>query len=223
MNRDEFRGRDELNSINHSNGNCFPVDKASGGTWFGFNQQGTVMALLNRYQDSQVLTKTSRGILIPQLLQSNSIDLTLNQLLAQYLFNPFDLVSTNQTHLIQYGWTGKKLIKAKQNIPFFISSSSVDSQIVLSHRMNLFTKFQPVNQEQILTQLHLFQDGSDKSASIYMSREQTHTKSISQVVIENNSLTFNYLTEKNLLEIDKTQPYRNTQNIQFEIASSNIS
>ena len=207
MNRDEFRGRDELNTINHSNGNCFPVDKISEGTWFGFNQQGVVMALLNRYQDSQVLTKTSRGILIPQLLQSNSIDSTLNQLLAKYLFNPFDLVTTNKAHLIQYSWTGNKLIKVKQSTPFFISSSSVDSQIVLSHRMNLFTKFSPVNEEQILTQLHLSQDKLDKSASIFMSREETHTKSISQVIIEKNEINYYYFTENNLQKLEMERPY----------------
>ena len=54
MNRDELRTRQETNEILNQSSDLtnyyHPVDLLSGGTWFGYNNKGLVMALLNRYQ-----------------------------------------------------------------------------------------------------------------------------------------------------------------------------
>jgi uncharacterized protein with NRDE domain len=216
MNRDEYRTRHESNKIKCNNGCYYPVDNQSLGTWFGFNQNGMVMALLNRYQDQHldksINSPSTRGIIIPQLLQAKSYETVFSDLLAKHLFNPFDLMVINSTKVTQFSWNGINLIQTEHGFPYFISSSSVDSDAILAHRKQLFLDFKAVNQQQILSHLHLAKDESDTSSSINMSRDSTHTKSISQVLIENGKLTYHYLTENNLHNIDKQKPYTHSQN-----------
>lgn len=57
----------------------------------------------------------------------------------------------------------------------------------------------------ILEELHLRQERDDPSSSILMSRELTHTKSISQVLVQPNHLEFVYLTEAMLPAIAATR------------------
>ena len=57
MNRDELRTRKEAGVLHSKSINDIrffhPVDLVSGGTWFGVNNQGVILALLNRYQAPQ--------------------------------------------------------------------------------------------------------------------------------------------------------------------------
>ncbi len=225
MNRDEYRNRDESNTTHNENGCFYPIDKQSSGTWFGFNQHGNVLALLNRYQDKNIGAKTSRGIIIPKLLAHKNIH-QINQTLNQMdmgNFNPFDLVVKTHNNTIQYSWDRQQLshVKLPNKQPFLLSSTSVNAATILPFRQKLFhdylAKYSNIKAKHVLSALHLVQDSNDTSSSIFMAREETHTKSISQVIIENNSLNFNYLTEKNLVNIDKIQPYLNTQNIHLKL------
>lgn len=216
MNRDEVRGRDETNEIYQNEGIYYPVDKTAGGTWFGFNQDGTVMALLNRYQDKQIDTVNSRGLVIPALLKSQNISVDLDKLLEKD-FNPFDLIIINHIQIIHCCWNGKELSISTKSYPFFISSSSIDSQRVLNYRSRKFFDFDAASGRNILTDLHLFQDINNTSASIYMSRDITHTKSISQLCLKSESLNYHYFTEKNLAKLNKKDPYKKCQNLSLEI------
>lgn len=212
MNRDEQRNRHETNLISHNNLNQIdyyhPVDQSSGGTWFGFNNCGFVMALLNRYQDTNTQAKTSRGIIIPTLLQSNSINDINTRLnnLSLPDFQPFDLIITSLTSCHRFSWNGKDLTNTEipLNCPFVLSSSSIDSDFILKHRYQLFDQFkQQQNQSQntILKNFHLQQNKKDTSSSVFMSREHTHTKSLSQVVLNKDTLKYAYYTEQNLKQM----------------------
>ena len=66
----------------------------SKGTWFGINQDGLAMALLNRYQDPIKDTKLSRGRFIPKLLLEKNFEAIKNkfQKLHDQNDNSFDLI-----------------------------------------------------------------------------------------------------------------------------------
>jgi uncharacterized protein with NRDE domain len=215
MNRDEYRGRIESNTIHEKDGIYYPIDKQAGGTWFGFNHQGTVMALLNRYQDKAIETTTTRGDIIPNLLKSKNISVDLDKLLVNK-YNPFDLIIINHAQIIQCSWSGKKLTKLVKSLPFFVSSSSIDAYRVQKYRAKAFLNFNAINPNQILSDLHLSQDSKDTSCSIYMSRKKTHTKSISQVTVTAESLNYQYLTEEQLSSYDRQTQ---SQNLQLKLAS----
>ena len=216
MNRDEVRSRDETNEIEQHDGIFYPVDKTAGGTWFGYNEHGTVMALLNRYQDKQIETENSRGLIIPALLKSHNISVDLDKLLEKD-FNPFDLIIINHIQIIHCCWNGKELSISTKSYPFFISSSSIDPQRVLNFRTRKFFDFEAKSGRNILTDLHLVQDINNTSASIYMSRDITHTKSISQLCLKSESLNYHYFTEESLTKLSKKDPYLQCQNLSLEI------
>ncbi|MEK7259000.1 MAG: hypothetical protein AAB211_04300, partial [Pseudomonadota bacterium] len=88
-----------------------------------------------------------------------------------------------------------------QNRPNMFTSSSVNAESTVALRSDLFQTWldgkrgEAVTAEMILEELHLRQERDDPSSSILMSRELSHTKSISQVLVQPGRLEFLYLTE----------------------------
>ena len=226
MNRDEYRNRSEVNTIKHTTSQSiqtyYPVDKLSGGTWFGYNNQGSVLAILNRYHEANVKNPTSRGIIIPQLLKQPSFTKAyenLKELLLNNTFNPFDLIYADIFETHKLSWNGEKLIKIQlcHNNAFMLTSSSINKDDVLTKRYQYFKKFNENHlnphkcQFNILNKLHLQQDTDDKSSSILMSRSETHSKSICQLILSKNKLEYYYFNEQDLIHLENTSQSRNSQ------------
>ncbi len=220
MNRDEARSRSEENIIKENRNKdtlyYYPIDKSSGGTWFGFNSHGIVLALLNRYQNHRIKNLNSRGLIIPQLLQYKNQQQIYQELIKSDLskYQPFDLVLNKNNSVIEHSWNGKKLSVKKYSQPYFITSSSIDTEHVLHYRQLLFNKFKAINAKQILQELHLNQELKDTSTRIFMSRKDTHTKSISRIIYNKNSLDYQYINE-GLLANYLTKPQ--SQRLQLEL------
>ncbi|MBL4773476.1 MAG: NRDE family protein [Alcanivoracaceae bacterium] len=227
MNRDEARNRYEANIIKQVNNNTiqffYPIDQLSTGTWFGFNNYGIVLALLNGYHQPHTDNAKSRGCIIPSLLKFDNLRQIEQKIdiLLQHNFNPFDLVYTDTTRVIKFNWNGTNLLKDELSLQYtsnpqayMFSSSSVDTQNILSKRADIFSAFRSNNAayldnpEYILSNLHLQQDNSDSSGSILMSRFETHTKSISQIVMNNKKLDYYYIDETQMAINSKLLPYR---------------
>lgn len=213
MNRDECRNRHEgetlvtgkcvIENISY----CHPVDSHSGGTWFGVNSQGLVAALLNGYQEPQRMSATSRGKIIPRLLPLDKTTvLKMVDSEDWSAYNPFQLVLVWQEQIICYRWNGRVLNKTAHSAcrPYFLTSSSVDLARVSAFRQQCFGGFiarhgsMPVEAGIVLRLLHLVQSSEDPSASIFMARLVSHTKSICQVVARNGFREFCYFGEESL-------------------------
>ncbi len=200
MNRDELRDREEEGRLEIepvANGHAYyPVDKQSGGTWFGYNDFGLVLALLNRYQEPQKNNVISRGRIIPRLLACQSLDeleyTIKNSFKMEY--NPFDLIVFYEGKCLQISGKGRSFSFQERLVEdgFFISSSSINAESILPYRQSLFDRFmdsykqekEAIDKRSILQHLHLCQDLNDTSRSILMSRAKTHTKSIFQVLVK---------------------------------------
>lgn len=212
MNRDESRQRAEA-GINQWQGEhtqaLFPIDGLAGGTWFGINNTGVVMALLNRYQDPQVKNAPTRGQIIPSSLEQGSCANIINYLNRCDFtgFNPFDLflITLNSEH--HFSWNGQKITitqHCKEAMQF--SSSGFDTALVLKKRQIRFEqqlKQHPQKAwqaKQILSQLHLHQDPLEPSNSVLMDRPHTHTKSTCQVILQESQNQFNYYPEASLAQ-----------------------
>ena len=99
MNRDESRARHEagIKAREASKVNLlFPVDGLAGGTWFGINDSGVVMALLNRYQAQHVRNPITRGKIIPNCLSRGSYNNIFEHLNNQSFF----LLMTNDFFML---------------------------------------------------------------------------------------------------------------------------
>ncbi len=230
MSRDEHLLRLEsgLKTIKNEHQLAFPQDKLSGGTWMGVNEHGTIMCLLNRYQDSRKAdskTETvSRGKIIPEALSllSNEDILKYLQTLKLFQYEPFDLVIVSQKSAYLFSWNGcrSRLRDLSSENSFMITSSSISLEDVISYRRGQFenwlakidssnahskTVFLNDLAESILNEFHLAQQPDNKSWSVLMSRleteHQTHTKSITQAILKKSNLEKESL-QKSQLKMD---------------------
>lgn len=217
MNRDEQRTRTEIGTLlsgwseEHQLSYCYPLDGLHGGTWMGANSHGIVLALLNRYQNPTRHDAESRGVIISELVRLPSLDTMLNTLregLGQRC-NPFELILIGDARVVECRWDGSDYSCHDHDsaTPRMFTSSSVNAESTATLRGDLFQVWLAGNRsgvitaETILEELHLRQELNDPSSSILMSRELSHTKSISQVLVHPDYLEFLYLTEAMLPEV----------------------
>jgi hypothetical protein len=199
MNRDERHERDELGTLRATDHACYPVDPISNGTWIGLNAHGLTFALLNRYQDPHEDTNSqSRGQIIPALLNAKTLE-DAEQRIRTYPYaatNPFDLIAIDARAIITASWNAKDLTitKASTAKPFFITSSSIKTQEIITHRQTLFNAFSnqdTYTPDHIIHNLHLKRGAENDEASIFMNRPKTHTKSLTQITL-NTTQTLRY-------------------------------
>jgi Transport and Golgi organisation 2 len=94
---------------------CLYPSEPDGGSWIGINERGLTLALINWYEKPQRdrgLT-TSRGVVIPRLLQADGIATAgaLLKALPLARINPFRLIaiSLSQGAIREWRWDGKTL------------------------------------------------------------------------------------------------------------------
>lgn len=210
MNRDESRERLEAGIKEREVSNIkqlFPVDGLAGGTWFGINDSGVVMALLNRYQAQHVSNPITRGKIIPNCLSRGSYNNIFEHLNHQSFaeFNPFDLFLMCLDSCHQFSWDGQHTtIKQINESAFQFSSSGLDTAAILEKRQRGFNQILDNQQKtiwqssEILEAIHLNQDPIDQSSSVLMDRPLVHSKSICQVQLTTKHNQFNYYPETSL-------------------------
>lgn len=225
MNRDESRSRHE-SDFNKEVSVLYPTDSLAGGTWFGSNQNGLVIALLNRYQAHNPHGYKSRGLLIPDFLEhwnnANQINVLTEQSLRDY--NPFDLIASDNHQTWHLSWDGKTVVAVQRSEEFFaFSSSGVNTKQTIQHRLELFKQWQqslPNNSSYaftantVLKHFHLHQRMGDEKRSVLMDREEAHTKSVCQVIVDANLVGFCYFPEETLINYRKSKNLKESPSLQ---------
>ncbi|MDF1582374.1 MAG: NRDE family protein [Methyloprofundus sp.] len=203
MNRDELIEREEGAPKQHDLSDdvhgWYPVDAVSGGTWFGVNNYGLVLALLNRYQENNPQAHVSRGKIIPQLLihkNAQSCLMALDSTSLQY-FMPFTLLLIQGNRLVRVVWNGSQMSQYVGSFfkPFMITSSSIEIDAVTVWRNQVFNKFlntTPSLSARLMMDFHLSSSQENVSYSVNMQREGRHTKSITQVDVGVERICANY-------------------------------
>ncbi len=205
MNRDESRDRDEAGILEniqsiHGPRAVFPIDLQSNGSWFGANNCGVVLGILNRYQNPLKTNPISRGKIIPKALSLGGVEEILDFCgnLKVKNYNPFDLILVSTKHCYQFNWDSSDYHITPFDLEqdYIISSSSVDMEEVLAHRKKIFSEWTSQtgtkNEHTVLRQFHLHQQ-KNRSHSVFMAREHSHTKSVCQAVISRSSCHLHYL------------------------------
>lgn len=209
MNRDELRTRKEtglLYSRTKTNARLhYPVDVASGGTWFGVNNKGVILCLLNRYQSPQQAKAASRGDIIPRALEQGGFDAVAEWLkcLSFVAYNPLDLFLVSKKNFLHFSWDGKsgKWEKPEFRHWYLFASSALMTDEVLAFRKDFFQAWSQemgkklTDADEILRGFHLIQIDGMESHSPLMEREKSHTKSIIQADLEGKTLKLKYIPE----------------------------
>lgn len=188
MNRDEVRERNEAglySAVYKGIEYCYPVDARSGGTWAGINSEGVNLCLLNRYQTPTISDAQSRGGIIPKALQHGSFKaiLTYMRSLDTAVYNGFDCVVSDLQHSVQFSWDRQHYseLALASDTAIMLTSSSVRLDEISAYRKQLFELW--LNKQHANTDIsafHLQQAENQASEAVFMSREPTHTKSITR-------------------------------------------
>lgn len=229
MNRDELRTRKEAGVLHSKSINDIrffhPVDLVSGGTWFGVNNQGVILALLNRYQAPQTKEAKSRGDIIPAALAQGGRSAVQSWLqeLSYVDYNPFDLFLISKKKVMQFSWDSEKYsseaIKFKRW--FMFTSSGLMTEEVIAYRQNLFNAWSHemgkklTSSEEILRGFHLIQFDGMETHSVLMEREKSHTRSVIQADIEGKKIQVKYIPD--ILENAIDLPLSGAQEASLEI------
>jgi uncharacterized protein with NRDE domain len=208
MNRDEARLRHEAGLRQQQQNGLkllYPIDGQAGGTWFGVNNHGVVLALLNRYQDPQFSSAPTRGNIIPQALAYGDFNLVKKHLSEQNYqgYNPFDLLLVANDKCLHLSWNGRHLSTYIVNEKaLLISSSARNTDAVLAKRQEHFQQWlrrtPELSAEAVLQHIHLQHNPDSQADSVLMDRSDAHSKSICQVLVDANCCEFNYYPEASL-------------------------
>lgn len=194
MNRDEQKSRSaELPPSYFDKSDVFaPRDGNAGGTWTGVNDRGIFACLLNSYvAKTACANPPSRGLVIPAILKSAEPFITVETCnFSAYM--PFRLILGDISQAFFYHWNGQYLSKETLNLTsgVMISSSSWQEQAVLTVRHQAFTAWQAAGSafdELGLPSIHRFQPKDNAESGILVSRPNTHTTSITQIVLANDT------------------------------------
>ena len=200
FNRDEAKTRSlaEWPKIQQRNGMRLiaPRDPDGGGTWMGANENGVTCCLLNNYGPKSPIANgkpISRGLLVSAMLELDSQQAMLNALdkLPLGEFRPFWLtIFEPKKNVVLAGWDGRQLRMTDRNIPFPITSSSVQSHEVEQHRRAALPDH---IDEQTLLYYHSSHFQGNLSKSVCTHRAFSETVSLSRVRISAHKIEYFYI------------------------------
>lgn len=174
-----------------------PSDPRGGGTWLAVNEFGVTVGVLNYYAaglHARSATPRSRGLLVRDLAEVTSLEQAASRLSGLILedYPPFLImvwdpsgdvggVQWDGHHARPQRWT-------EADRP--VTTSSFRSAEVVARRRAVFQDMSPT--VSTLRAFHLSRDPRDDAFSVWMSRPDAHTVSLSRVVVEPARVTFAY-------------------------------
>lgn len=171
----------------------YPRDEKGLGTWIGYNEHKSVAVLLNgafEKHEYKPPYKQSRGTIIPHVLQNHNAATAIESYDLKGI-EPFTLILFCKQQLFQYKWNEKILHK---------TALSINER----HLWNSVTLYSKEMEEKNSNMLLTVNDNVEAVYSFHQlkkyelqlpeesERNNIKTISISQLIIDNNSILFNY-------------------------------
>lgn len=203
-NRDEAPGRETLPpEIYNEDGVklLYPKDAVAGGTWIGVSDRKRVASLMNggfvAHEPKQSYRK-SRGVVLKDILRSNDLKSEIEQYNFQDI-EPFTVILVDWNDgvgLFKLVWDGEKYHFSEEPLaPQIWSSSPLYPEVLKIKREKWFSEFlfktiRPSEDE--LLNFHKTSGDGDCNSSLVMNREYVKTKSITQIVKNNDAISMRY-------------------------------
>jgi hypothetical protein len=178
----------------------YPQDPVSGGTWIGVNDDGLVVALLNRTMTSGVQRHApqSRGSIVPRLLGCASVDRAVqaSEALDSRTFEPFRLVMVQRATVAVM--TGDPARPTKEVFPLvaplMFTSSSLGDALVEAPRRRLFEQLVLADDDWLRGQFrfHRHRWARRPVISILMAREDAATVSRTTIDVTSRTIDLAY-------------------------------
>lgn len=199
-NRDEKRTRPAAESpaTHERNGVSYmaPLDVEAGGSWIAVNEFAVSLCLLNA---GSTPGKMSRGLLIPELIDSQTLDQVATKVSQMDLtsYAPFTLLALDAGRpamVIEWDGVSQKLIPDAESL-MPLTSSSFDTERVRQTRLETFDRLRQKAGRVDTALLFDFHQNHGEGPSAYstcMHREDAATVSFSWIKVENGSAEFFY-------------------------------
>lgn len=207
MNRDEHRERatETAPVVDNKRAAIYPVDTQAHGTWCAVNTAGVVFSLLNRYDQIHYQPTLSRGQIILQHLDCDSVQAVLNKLcnVAMTNYAPFSLFINTFTQSVLVHWNGLALSEQRYAAEPYtsFSSSALQAEQVLPWRQqqfNAWVKAGAPHTAQGMPTYNILQPEQHKTFAPFMSRPQACTKSITQFTVTSQNIISKYWPQSQL-------------------------
>lgn len=217
MNRDELLTRPAAHPprlIAHKGVTAIHPGEPEGGTWIGISEHGICLALVNWHAVPQVAAGklVSRGIIIPRLLPTRSLEELRSELMDMHLCNtaPFRLIALalHERRLIEVRWDGRQIEEvphAWEAHHWFSSGYDEEGARIKRGAVCREAWREPdAGRLQWLRRLHASHKPERGPFSICMHREEAATVSYTEIDATPNQATMSYLPGPLCNEIDGT-------------------
>jgi len=174
----------------------FPKDPQAGGTWFATNEKSDVIVLLNGAAEKHkhlFTYRKSRGLIVLDLISSESAIQTWSEIDLDNI-EPFTLVLFESGKLYQLRWdfSEKETVVLDTAKNYVWSSSTLYPNEIREKRSQWFYSFletkSDVNENEMFNFHRYTEDKNQENGLVIDRNGQLKTLSITQAVIENQSL-----------------------------------
>ncbi len=178
----------------------FPKDAVAGGTWIGVSDKNTMICLLNGGFETHKRAMTyrqSRGVVVKELLGVDDLEKSI----ADYNcagIEPFTIVAANWKSdllFLEFVWDGnKKHLRVLDKEIHIWSSSTLYTSEMKRMREHWFIDFEAKNTltEETLLDFHKNAGIGDQNVDLQIDRGILKTKSITQIVKKDETLSMRY-------------------------------
>lgn len=181
---------------------CFPKDSVAGGSWIAVSEKQTWACLLNGAETHGLITQSypdSRGHIVLNYFRHTDRE-SFTKSIQHLSVAPYTLLlydKSQKNPLIQMQWNGANLLEEVIDFskPFIRSSSTLYNAVQKQKRLSWFHEWldeHDHHEEESLSRFHLFNHSEDASENILMKRNGVQTVSISQIVLDDNMISFTY-------------------------------
>lgn len=181
-----------------------PIDPVGGGTWIAVNDAGLAFALLNLYEgnagDTEGDPQVSRGLIIPVLLGSSSIEEALVRArgIRDRGLRPYRLVMTDRRQIAVVTSRGGPRVEERHDAtaPRLFTSSGLGDRLVEKPRRDLFERLVATSYDPVVAQdrFHRHRWPSMPHLSVRMNRGSARTVSLTVLRMEPGRSRMTYRT-----------------------------
>ena len=125
-----------------------PTDGEAGGTWIGYNEADVVVAVTNRWTDSDLPGERSRGLLVRDALRYQSAEAAVRHVeeeLDRRTYEAFNLVVTDPTAALFVEYDGGVRIRNLDPGVHVVGNTGADGQYAIPRRRREHAEEQAAN------------------------------------------------------------------------------
>ena len=133
-----------------------PVDEEAGGTWFGYNEHGLLVAVTNRWTDADLAGDRSRGLLVGDALERDTAEAAarfVEREVERREYAGFNLVVADANAALLLEWDGRLVVRQFEPGVHVVVNVGADDRFEIPNRRVEIAQQQAANTRRAWTDL----------------------------------------------------------------------